>query len=68
MSNLKEVSVRKSTRRSRVKYFKREFRSLQPNNIETSTKNIRNCNGDVDSDGDGRGTSRTQWVGYLYEV
>lgn len=59
MSNLKEVSVRKSTRRSRVKYFKREFRSLQPNNIETSTKNIRNCNedgdGDGDSDGDGKG-------------
>ena len=42
-----------------MKYFKREFRSLQPNNIETSTKNIRNCNGDGygdgDSDGDGDG-------------
>lgn len=53
-----------------MKYFKREFRSLQPNNVETSLKNIRSCNGDGDgdSDGDGRGTSRTQWVGYLYEV
>lgn len=58
MSNLKEVSVRKSTRRSRVKYFKREFRSLQPNNIETSTKNIRNCNGDGDSDGDSDGDGK----------
>ena len=38
-----------------MKYFKREFRSLQPNNIETSTKNIRNCNDHGDSDGDGKG-------------